>query len=251
MKILVVVPVYNKVEYTKNFFYSFIKTLSIKEKEKVELLFINNNSSDGTKEFLEEISKEDNGFKVSILNNEENLGVVKSWNQGLNFLEADYYLICNNDIEFMTLNWITSLLNDVKPEIYWLSPRTCYTKDNKKVSYTRSHYEQLSYGSSRQSYVVGCCFLISKECINEIGQFDEQFEMRYYEDLDYINRIISVGKRVKMANGMLIFHAVGITSRGGTGGENNEARYLAKWANTPHDILNNPLNRRVKGIKIN
>ena len=232
-KVSIVMPVLGNCNYTKNFFDSFYG----KTKCDYEFIIINNGDDLETENYLKEIMNKDN--KVRVIKNEKNLGVSASWNQGIKESSCDYICIINNDIEIMTPEWLCKLqLKLMEDEnIYWTSPHTCYTKDMKKRIYRIHHYEQLLYGVSKESYVVGCCFMCPKRAFNDIGLFDEQFNIKYYEDLDFINRILESRHRVAITNEVLVYHAVGATSRITKGGEENAKAYEEKWGNSKYDIL--------------
>jgi len=247
MKYSIVIPVLNNFHYTEAFFKSFEKTVNHIERQNLELLVIDNNSNDETPNFLKNYKSD---FKFRVIINKENKGVVKSWNQGVKESQGEKIIICNNDIEFLTPWWITELDKNCQNSVWWTSPKTAYVKDFKKITHNPSHYEQLAYGSDRMSYVVGCCFMIPKIAFDTIGLFDEQFEMKYYEDLDFINRILQAGKRVRMTSSAIVYHAVGATSRKTEGGGQNELKYKEKWGKYPQfDILNKQKNRNTKSIK--
>jgi len=181
-----------------------------------------------------------------LIKNEKNIGVAPSWNLGIDNAKYKYICFVNNDIEFMSHNWISELQKILKkqPGIYWTSPRTCYIKNIKKVPFKRVHYEQLMYGTNRNSYVVGCCFMCPKKIFGEIGNFDEKFEVKFYEDLDFINRIFQFNKYVSMCQSALIYHERGATSKIIRGGELNESYYKKKWGNTQYDILSKQDDRK-------
>jgi GT2 family glycosyltransferase len=237
----IVVPVLNNVNYTKLFFDSFEKTVN----EKNEIILIDNNSSDETESFIQGKIKEEK-LNIKYIKNKENVGVASSWNQGVKESSFDIICICNNDIEFLTKNWLTNLNSVIKnnKKVYYTTPRTAYTKDPKKTNYKKTHYEQLVYGKNPNTYVVGCCFMCPRICFEEIGYFDEKFEVKYYEDLDYINRILEARKSVAMCHNALVYHAVGRTSLFTKGGEENENYYNQKWGKSEFNILNK--NRRLK-----
>lgn len=242
----VIVPVLNNLDWTKQCLESAFPNSGNKE---FEFIVIDNGSTDGTAEYLEEFAK--THPQLSVVKNEKNIGVAPAWNQGIKLAKYDYVCIINNDIKILTSDWLFEMQKVLKanPKIYWTSPRTCYSLDLKKISYKPSHYEQLIYGSSLDEYVVACCFMCPKKIFEEIGFFDEKFEVKYYEDLDFIARILSLGNKVKMCHSCLIYHGVGKTSRITTGGENNENYYQSKWGDTKFDILAMQPGRGVKGIK--
>jgi len=236
--ISVVMPVLGKHKFTKNFFESFLGTHPI-ETLKFEFIVVNNGQDTETKEILTHYKNIIGEDRFILIENEENVGVCKSWNQGVKQSQYPYVCIVNNDIQFMSANVLQELQNNLKKNknIYWTSPATCYSKDLKKRVIRPHHFEQLVYAPQSMGYVVGCCFMIPKKCFDEVGLFDEGFDMRYYEDLDYINRILQAHKQIRLTETALVYHAVGITSRTVEGGENNEALYNEKWGNTRFNIL--------------
>ena len=229
----VIMPVLGKVHLTKSFMESFYKTTRCP----YELIIINNGQDEETKNYLKEICEKDS--KIKILQQEENLGVAKSWNLGVLESQYEYVCIVNNDIKIMTGGWLVELQTVLQdfPNVCWCSPTTCYAEDMTKMCYRVSHYEQLLYGAGNSNYVVGCCFMIPKRIFDVVGYFDEQFDIKYYEDLDYINRIFQNVGRVKMANTVLVYHAVGSTSRETPGGGTNKSKYEEKWGGSPYNIL--------------
>ena len=100
-KFSIITLCYNQLENaTKPFINSLYENT---DKNEFELIIINNNSQDGTKEFLEQISKKyDN---IRIIHNDSNLGYSKGCNQGLKIAAGEYIVLVNNDALF-TPNWI-------------------------------------------------------------------------------------------------------------------------------------------------
>jgi GT2 family glycosyltransferase len=251
----IVMPVLNNLAWTKKCIDSLYSHINERQHE---FLIIDNNSNDGTKEYLEKTSILFPQIKV--ITNKENIGVGASWNQGIKFAKYDYVCIINNDILFNTNDWLYELQATLKvnKNTYWASPKTCYNEDFSQISFNPTHYEQLQYGRDRRRYVVACCFMCPKEIFQEktddkdrehIGLFDEQFEVKYYEDLDFIARILSQGKKVRMCDKVLIYHGVGKTSLITKGGDDNENYYQKKWGGTKYDILAMQPGRAKKGIK--
>ena len=235
--ISIVMPVLGQSKYTQSFFETFYKTVT----EEYELIVINNGKDKETKDLLaEQVSK---NTKIKVIENEENTGVSASWNQGIKESEYDYICIVNNDIEFLSMSWLSEMQKTIDkiPNVYWTSPTTSYTKDPKKQCFKIHHYEQLRYGNhmndSFAPYIVGCCFMCPRKAFDDIGLFDEDFDIKYYEDLDFINRILQSKNRLMMTRPALIYHAVGATSRITPGGGDNESYYKKKWGNSKFEIL--------------
>jgi GT2 family glycosyltransferase len=230
--VTIIMPVMNQLEFTKR----CVESILANSPEQFEFLIIDNASTDGTAEYLEELEKTSTLF--TILRNQVNKGVSASWNQGVRAARHNIVCIINNDIEVLTQSWITQLQKTLKSNDHnrWVCPRTCYDK-NKQHMYRKTHYEQLPYNwNNPDHYVVGCCFMCPKSVFTELGEFDEGFEIRYYEDLDYLARILSAGLKVQMCIYALVYHAVGTTSRKATGGDNNYKYYEQKWGKTRYKL---------------
>ena len=71
--------------------------------ELFELIIVDNASSDGTKEFLDEYKETKNN--VTVIHNDENFGYAKGNNIGLKVAKGDYIFLLNNDLLF-TPNWL-------------------------------------------------------------------------------------------------------------------------------------------------
>jgi GT2 family glycosyltransferase len=227
--VTIVMPVLNQLHYTKECIDSILKNTT----EQFEFLIIDNSSTDGTKEYLDQIKDE----RFRIIHNEKNVGVSKSWNQGIREAKYDTLCIINNDIIVFTKNWLYLMEKTLKEDDKnrWVGPRICYNKEG-KLSYKKAHYEQIIYKKGTDSYVVGCCFMCPKKLFTEeVGFFDEVFDIRYYEDLDYLARVWSGGYKTAMSI-PVIYHAVGATSRITPGGESNLKHFNEKWGHTKYTL---------------
>lgn len=232
----VIMPVLNNLNWTRQCVESVYSKSAGRE---FEFIVIDNNSTDGTSKYLDQISTQHNNMRV--IKNEQNIGVAPSWNQGVRESKYDYVCIINNDIIIQSDDWLFNMVKVLKknPSVYWTSPRTCYSLDPKEVSYNPSHFEQLRYNREWSEYVVACCFACPKSIFDEddMGMFDEDFDTKYYEDLDFISRILEKGKRVKMASSVLVYHGVGKTSTITPGGAQNKEIYMNRWKGKKGNIL--------------
>ena len=89
--ISVVLPVYNGMEYIDDCINSLIKQTY----DNIEILIVNDGSTDGTKNLLEKYSKIDK--RIKIINNSSNIGITKSLNLAINKCKGD--LIVRQDID--------------------------------------------------------------------------------------------------------------------------------------------------------
>ena len=95
----IIILTYNQLKYTKLCIESIRK---FTYKNRYELIVVDNNSTDGTVSWL----KEQDDIKL-ILNN-ENYGVAKGWNQGIELSKGENILLLNNDV-IATPNWLYNL----------------------------------------------------------------------------------------------------------------------------------------------
>ena len=110
---------------------------------------------------------------------------------------ADWFLLCNNDIEF-TEDWLvnTEIAHKTFPDI-------------SSFSFTRSHENPqkntLVYGYVPIRHVRGWCILINKECIDKCSLFDERFPM-YYQDNDLSFTLHENKMKHALLNGAVVDH---------------------------------------------
>ena len=107
-KTVIITPAFNKFEMaTKPFLQSLYQYT---DENSFDLIIIDNGSTDGTVEYLENFAKEHSNIRLIL--NKENLGYSKANNQGINLaLEGNYKYIglLNNDILF-TPDWLKNTL---------------------------------------------------------------------------------------------------------------------------------------------
>ena len=166
-----------------------------------EVVFVDNNSSDGSLELAKT-----NFSKANFIKNTQNLGYAAGNNIGIRFsLErmADYVLVLNNDTEVdadFLIRLIVVAESDKRigllspvifaggtkriwfsgGEIEWLRMRVRHMQDVK----TEDFYES--------EFITGCSMLVRAEVFKKIGLFDEDFFL-YWEDADLSSRAKKAG----------------------------------------------------------
>ena len=110
-EISIIILCFNRLKYTKKCFESLMRNCP----GKTEVVFVDNLSTDGTREWLKEIETISPSIKVVL--NDANLYPARGNAIGLrNASKAKAYLLCDNDGLFTSLDWYTEgmlLLNNV------------------------------------------------------------------------------------------------------------------------------------------
>jgi len=110
----IVVSCWNALEHTKITLERLFETVH----HEYVLTVVNNNSTDGTKEYLEKIQKPKECEKIVIINNQENLGAGEAINQGHAIsvkFKIKYTCLCNNDLYFKD-NWLLDMENEMEKD---------------------------------------------------------------------------------------------------------------------------------------
>ena len=97
-----------------------------------ELIIINNASSDGTKEYLDNFVKEKEN--ITVIHNEQNFGFSKGMNQGLKIAKGDFIFLLNNDLLFSP-NWLEKFVEILEnnKDIGLISCKTNYAGEEFQV----------------------------------------------------------------------------------------------------------------------
>ncbi|HCW52900.1 MAG TPA: hypothetical protein DG753_03985 [Clostridium sp.] len=214
----IIIPVYNGYDYFEKLFGTLCKT-----KMKYRLLIVNDNSTDSrVNDYLQEYKRENDN--VVLINNEENLGFVKSVNKALR-VSQNHVVLLNTDVEVPN-EWLERLMtpiicnNDVASSTPFTTCGTIcsfpdFCKDNdifedytletidnefKKI---KPHYYKLPTG-------VGFCMGMNKKALEKVGLLDEEvFDKGYGEENDWCQRAIKNGYKNVYVENLFVYHKHG------------------------------------------
>lgn len=248
-EVSIVIPVYNQLDYTKKCIESLVSTLD----RKVELIIVDNASTDKTYEYLS--AYRNSKLKIEVIRNTENLGFPKAVNCGIEESTGRYVVIANNDIIF-TNGWLTRIIevaesNDNIGLVGPISNEVSGLQKDENANYSTVD-EMFSYAArikqENSSQVVNfprlafLCTLIKREVIEKIGGLDERFSPGNYEDDDYCLRAQLAGYKAVIARDIFVHH-FGSKSFKANGNdaykkrlEINRQIFVAKWGGTPEEI---------------
>lgn len=205
----IVMLTYNQLDYTKLCIESIRK---FTQEGSYEIIITDNNSIDGTIEWLKE--QDD----IRVIFNEDNKGFPVGCNQGIEIANGENILLLNNDI-IVTPNWLDNLNKALysAENIGGVGAITnnCSNLQQIAVAYT-SIEEMINFASGinisndnlwdYKSKLVGFCYLIKKEVLEKVGVLDPIFTPGNYEDDDISLRILKNGYNLLLCRDTFIHH---------------------------------------------
>lgn len=209
MKTSIIIPTFNKLEFTKLCLESVHRFTS----EEHEIIVIINGSTDDSLQYLKK-----NYPDLKLIVNQKNQGFPKACNQGMAAATGDNIVLLSNDV-IVTQNWLTNLLTCLyhKPEIGMVGPVSNFVSGPQKVTgpyktieemyqFAKEHNKQNPALWRRTLRLVGFCFIIKRTLLETIGMLDEQFGTGNYEDDDYCIRTTLAGYHLYIAGDVFVHH---------------------------------------------
>lgn len=232
------VPVYNGIEYTKEFIASFNNTIK-NSKRSYEILIGDNGSTDGSRDFLKTLVSD----KLKVFLNEKNLYYGGNMNNLAKHARGKFLVLMNNDL-VLTPNWLEPMVEifEKRKDIgivgnIQMIPTTG-TMDHMGVAFIPAGlpFHVSANQFPREKYtewnaVTGACVVIQKETFLKIEGYDEKFK-NGYEDIDLCLRVKQTGLRVYTANKSIIYHYTSRSTDRASYLSDNHILFLQRWRET-------------------
>ncbi len=193
------------------------------------LFVIDNNSSDGTRALLSSISDD----RVTVVLNDENLGVAAGNNQGIHAglaAGADRVVLINNDTEFGPdlLAGLDARLGALEGDA--ISPLIPFFDTPDRIWYgggsftsargvrnTHDHEGEplavIGDQPFRTDYAPTCCVMFDRRVFDRIGFMDERYFV-YWDDTDFMWRMKQAGLTLYLDPGLILQHKVSSSTGG-------------------------------------
>jgi GT2 family glycosyltransferase/2-polyprenyl-3-methyl-5-hydroxy-6-metoxy-1,4-benzoquinol methylase len=205
----IVMLTWNQLEYTRQCVESVLRHTP----QPVELIFVDNGSTDGTREYLKTIPN------ARVVLNDDNLGFAAGNNQGLTLATGDYVVLLNNDT-VVTDGWLDRLIGPMLRDatIGFTGPRSNYVAGPQLVpnvpytsleeldSFAAERAASLANGGWPTAFAVGFCLAIRRSVVERIGGLDPRFGSGNFEDNDYCLRAVLAGWKGWIADDAFVHH---------------------------------------------
>ena len=193
-----------------------------------EIYVADNASTDASVEYVREYYP-----KIKIVQNTENGGYAKGYNDALQYIDADVYCLLNSDVE-VTKNWLVPVFTEFKnnPNTAVIQPKILDYKNKTHFEYAGAaggYIDKFGYPFCRGRiftsleedkgqyddnieifWASGACLFIRKSVFEEAGKLDEDF-FAHQEEIDLCWRIKNLGYSIKYLGSSTVFHLGGAT----------------------------------------
>lgn len=242
----IIIPVFNKAEFTFQCLQSLVPEIGFSENE---VIVVDNASTDRTAAVLQHFES-----VVSVIRNEENRGFVDACNQGAAAARGKYLLFLNNDTQVLS-GWLARLVETIeaKPEHGAVGSLFLYPdgsiQEAGAIVWQNGEAHHYGWGGSADDrrftfarevdYCSAASLLIKRDIFERLGGFDRRFAPAYYEDIDLCFGVRSLGYKVIFQPASQVVHFEGATAGSDTTKGfkqyqvTNREKFVEKW----HDTL--------------
>lgn len=193
-----------------------IRSLQSMQYRNMRILVVDNASQHNEADELHERF----GNAIELIRNSNNDGFAKGNNGGIHralAAGADYVLLINNDTTISPNSLRSMVLTAQKHHAGIVSP-IIYRSGSNEVSaaggsldwssrFIAHHGTTIPTSAQPQSFVTGCCLLISKDLLSTVGMLDERYFL-YYEDVDFCLRTARAGFSIFVDPTASVWHKI-------------------------------------------
>ena len=221
-KVAVALLGYNSKEFLQKFIPSILKT----DYEDYTLVYIDNASTDDSVQFVEE-----NFPTIEIFKIKENNGFTGGYTQSLPFIDAEYYVLLNSDVE-VTPGWITPIIEamDKDKNIGAAQPKTLHEPKKDQFDYAGASggfideygytfcrgriFDTIEKDSNQYDapmeifWATGACLFVRSELYHRLGGLDNSF-YAHMEEIDLCWRINNAGYKIMVYPEAVVYHVGG------------------------------------------
>ena len=189
----IVIPIFNKREVTER----CIKSICDKTYTPHEIIIVDNGSTDGSAEYLQERFE-----GLRIIKNKENMGFAKACNQGILQARGRYVLLLNNDTKVVEEDWEASMLGTLDGGFADLTGPVGGLLDLNNFRFVK----EIKDPNEEFHYLAGWCLMFKRELVDNIGLIPEEFGIGLYEDTAFCVKAAVKGFKLVITKNVPVFH---------------------------------------------
>lgn len=212
----------------KKFLEKFLPNVIRYSSNDADIIVADNASTDDSIEYLKI-----NFPQIKIIENKQNGGFAKGYNDALKKVETKYYILLNSDIE-VTENWINPVISLMEREINIAAcqPKIRSYSDKEKFEYAGAaggFIDSYGYPFCRGRifsdietdlnqynnnfeifWATGACMFVKADLFHKLNGFDEDF-FAHMEEIDFCWRLKNLGFKIMYCAESKVFHVGGGT----------------------------------------
>ncbi|UCD38313.1 MAG: glycosyltransferase, partial [Fidelibacterota bacterium] len=209
----IVMLTFNALEYTKR----CVDSLSQHTAYPHEIIFVDNGSTDGTKDYLRDLVATNANYQL--IDNETNVGFSAGNNQGAKEARGKYLLLLNNDV-LVADGWLESLVSGLERDerIGMIGPISNHISGLQQLADIPYQNDEEYYGFAKtirtanqgkvtpRRRIAGFAILVRRALYDQLGGLDETFSSGNYEDDDLCLRAREKGYAIMVDESTLLHH---------------------------------------------
>ncbi len=247
-KVAVVILNWNGLKLLKTYLPEVVANSEV---EGVEVIVADNNSDDGSVEYIKE-----NFPDVKLILLDKNYGFAGGYNKALHQIDAEYFLLLNSDVA-PGENWLPPLIEmmDSDPETAACAPKIRSYKEPEMFEYAGAAggfidkygfpfcrgriFDVLEKDEGQYDEPIpvfwgsGAALMIRSEIYNGYGGLDEDF-FAHMEEIDLCWRILNRGYRIMSVTQSVVYHL-----GGGTLNQQNSHKTYLNFRNNLYMLVKN------------
>ncbi len=212
--VTIVIPVLNGLSYVRDCIESIY---SSPVNCSYEVIAIDQNSVDGTKQYLKNCSTKFENFLL--IENKTNVGFASAMNQGALIAKGQFLVLANSDLIF-TPHWLNPLVDMVErePQTAVVSPMTNYVGEGPQIDLdardlkpegAKGYAQKIQFRTAEVTVtdrLVFFCALIRTNVYHLLGGLANVYALGNYEDDDFCLRVRLAGFQLKIASNSFVYH---------------------------------------------
>lgn len=196
MKFDIVIVTYNSKKWMENCINS-IENQKQFELKNLNLYIVDNNSKDGTQDYIKQRAKNTKIGKIELIDTGKNLGFGKANNYGFEKGNSEYVFFLNPDTELME-DTMYELEKDIENSNKDFGMWECRQKPYE-------HPKMYDILTGETTWASGACFVAKRDVFKLVGGFDKNIFM-YAEDVDLSWNVRLHGYKIKYVPKAVVVH---------------------------------------------